>query len=65
MSKNLSEIIFGQKLEREGVTQHIVKTRSTLFIVTDLTLGIDLEVSGNSLGSGICFLIEGILQTPL
>ena len=31
MSKNLSKIIFGQKLEREGVTQHIVKNRITLF----------------------------------
>ena len=25
MSKNLNEIIFWHKLEREGVTQHIVK----------------------------------------
>ena len=31
MSKNLNEIIFWHKLEREGVTKHIVKNRSTLF----------------------------------
>ena len=31
ISKKSKEIIFWQKLEREGVTKHIVKNRSTLF----------------------------------
>ena len=31
ISKKLKELIFRQKLEREGVTKHIVKYRSTLF----------------------------------
>ena len=31
ISKNWKEMIFWQKLEREGVTKHIVKNRSTLF----------------------------------
>ena len=33
ISKNLKEIIFWQKLERERVTKHIVKNRSTLFFM--------------------------------
>ena len=31
ISKNWKEMIFWQKLEREGVTKHIVKNRSTIF----------------------------------
>ena len=31
MSKNFKEMIFWQKLGREGVTKHIVKSWSTLF----------------------------------